>query len=65
MSYLCLNSSKSFPIFFYFFLLTVISDLGFGIFVFDIFSFDDNSFGISGFGGSDFGISGFRVSGFG
>ena len=60
MSYLCLNSSKSFPIFFYFFLLTVISDLGFGIFVFDIFSFDDNSFGVFSFG-----ISGFRVSGFG
>ena len=51
LSNLCLNSSTFFPSFFNYFLLTLISGLGFGFgfFKFDIFSFDDISFGVFSF----------------
>ena len=65
---------KIFSKFFNYFLLTLISGLGFsfgifGSFDFDIFSFDDIIFGfifnVFSFGVSDFGISGFGDSNFG
>ena len=56
--------SKSFLSFLNFFLLNLISGLGFGFGIFnvDICSFDDISFGVFSFGILGFGISGFGDS---